>query len=94
MIPATAFTSDYVQIFIYIIIQKVNPESHQDNVNLNILQAEIDVSEEQAQQSQNAMLLRLSTRERGNLTLGYNVVFLKKIKENNGLVEDDLINFL
>lgn len=92
MIPATAFTSDYVQIFIYIIIQKVNPESHQDNVNLNILQAEIDVSEEQAQQSQNAMLLRLSTR--GNLTLGYNVVFLKKIKENNGLVEDDLINFL
>lgn len=93
MIPTTVTSSDNVQIIVPVIDQEVNPEPQQNNVEENPLQVEVNVPQEQIQQPQNELPLRRSTRERRNAIPDDYVVFLQELEDNNGLMEDDPINF-
>ena len=51
------------------------------------------IPKEQTQQPQEQMPLRRSTKERRNVVSNCYIIFLQEHKQDNGLVEDDLINF-
>ena len=71
----------------------MNPEPQQNNVEENPLQVEVNFPQEQIQQPQNELPLRRSIRERRNAIPDDYVVFLQELEDNNGLMEDDPINF-
>ncbi|KAL6506088.1 hypothetical protein OROHE_022617 [Orobanche hederae] len=79
-------TFDDVQVLTPSIDQEVNPEPQQDNVNPHIF-------EEQIQQPQNQVPIRRSTRERRNAISDDYFVFLHEHEDDNGMMEDDPINF-
>ncbi|KAG8498252.1 hypothetical protein CXB51_007407 [Gossypium anomalum] len=90
-IPTITF--DDVQVLIPIIDQEVNPEPLQDNVEQIPIRNEVIVPEEQTQQPQEQVPLRKSTRERRNAIPDDYIVFLQEHEDNNGMMEDDPINF-
>lgn len=83
---------DNVQVPIPVIDQEVHPESQQDNVEPPI-QNEVIIPNVQTQQLQEPIPLRRSTKERKNAISNDFIVFLQEHEENNGLIEDDPINF-
>ncbi|KAK7276201.1 hypothetical protein RIF29_17337 [Crotalaria pallida] len=66
----------------------------QDNVDEVPIQNQVIVPEEQAQQPQEQMPLRRSTRERRNAISDDYVVFLQEHEDGIGMMEEDPINFL
>ena len=91
-------TFDNVQVPIPVIDQEVYPEPQQDNVEEPPIQNEVIIPEVQTQQPQEQrpqepIPLRRSTRERKNAISDDFIVFLHEHEENNGLMEDDSINF-
>ncbi|KAG8475050.1 hypothetical protein CXB51_031854 [Gossypium anomalum] len=90
-IPTITF--DDVQVLIPIIDQEVNLEPLQDNVEQLPIQNEVIVPEEQTQQPQEQVSLRRSTRERRNAIPDDYIVFLQEHEDDNGMMEDDPINF-
>ena len=86
-------TFDDVQVLIPIIDQEVNLEPQQDNVEQLSIQDEVIVLEKQTQQPQEQVPLRRSTRERRNAILDDYIVFLQEHEDDNGMMEDDPINF-
>ena len=63
-IPTIAF--DNVQVSISVNDKKANPDPQSDNIDQPPIQDEVIVPEEQTQQPQEPVQLRLSTRERRN----------------------------
>ncbi|KAG8492793.1 hypothetical protein CXB51_010223 [Gossypium anomalum] len=90
-IPTITF--DDVQVFIPIIDQEVNLELLQDNVEQLPIQNEVIIPEEQTQQPQEQVPLRRPTRERRNVISDDFIVFLQEYEDDNGMMEDDPINF-
>ncbi|GMI86492.1 hypothetical protein HRI_002318500 [Hibiscus trionum] len=91
-IPTITF--DNIQVPIPVINQEVNLEPQQDNVEqLPPIQDEVIVPEEQIQQPQQQVPLRRSTRERRNAIPDDYIVFLQENEDDNGMMEDDPINF-
>ncbi|XP_017625018.1 uncharacterized protein LOC108468654 [Gossypium arboreum] len=80
-------------VLIPIIDQDGNPEPQQDNVEELSIQDEVIIPEEQPQQPQKQMPLRRSTREMRNVIPDDYVVFLQEHENDNGMIEDDPINF-
>jgi len=77
---------------------KANSEPLQDIVIESSTQDNLVIYEEQTQDPQEPMLhepvpLRRSTRERRSVIPDDYVVFLQEHEENNGMMEDDPINF-